>query len=170
MGKEIVTSAVANKLLRQLQDDKSYLLDLENNSSTYIKVSGHEEERPNYDYKQMRKELADIDEKISNIKHAINVFNCTTKLPDLNITVDMGLVMMAQLNKEKDRLDIMRKRLPITRRQNRYGDSSNLVEYTCTNYDIEQVKEDYNAVCERIRKIQIGIDYINQTEKFEIEI
>ena len=48
----------------------------------------------------------------------------------------------------------MRKRLPVTRRQNRYGDSSNLVEYTCTNYDIEQVQTDYKMICDEIKKIQ----------------
>ena len=170
MGKEMVTSAAANKLLKQLQDDKNYLLDYENNSSTYIRVSGYDDERPEYNYSQTRDEINAIDAKICKIKHAINLFNCTTTLPDMDITVDAALVKMAQLNKEKDRLDIMRKRLPVSRRQNRYGDSSQLVEYTCANYDIEVAKNDYNDIAAEIRALQIGIDYINQTEKFEINI
>lgn len=170
MGKEMVTSAAANKMLRQLQDDKSYLLSLEDDSATYIKVSGYEDEKPDYDYASTRAKISKIDAQILWIKHAINFFNCTTRLPNLGITIDSGLIKMSQLNKEKERLDIMRKRLPVTRRQNRYGDSSNLVEYTCTNYDIEQVQTDYKMICDEIKNIQMDIDYVNQTEKFEVEI
>ena len=169
MGKEIVTSAAANKMLRQLQDDKAYLLSLEDDSATYIKVSGYEDERPQYDYSATREEISKIDLQILLIKHAINLFNCTTQLPNQGCTIDSGLIKMAQLNKEKDRLDVMRKRLPVARRQNRYGDSSNLVEYICTNYDIEQAQADYKMICDEIKNIQMDIDYVNQTKKFEIE-
>lgn len=170
MPKEMITSAAANKMLKQLQDEKAYLLQLEKESATYIQVTGYDTEKPEYDYEKIYTQIRVIDDKIGQIKHAINVFNCSTELPELGFTVDAALVKLAQLTKEKERLDIMRKRLPKTRRQNRYGDSGNLVEYTCTNYDIEQTKEDYNTVCEEIIKIQMGIDYVNQTQKFEIEI
>jgi len=170
MAKEIVTSAAANKMVRKLQDDKDYILKCENEASTYIKVAGYVEEKPDYDYVKTRIQIQEIDEKIYKIKHAINFFNCTTKLPDTDITVDMALIQMAQLNKEKDRLDNMRKRLPQSRHQNRYGDSSNLVEYVCANYDVSLPKSDYDDIVQRIIKLQMGIDYVNQTETFEIDI
>lgn len=170
MGKEMVTSAAANKMLRQLQDEKEYLLSIDNESSTYMRVSGYDEQKPDYDYEGIIKDISEINDKICRIKHVINRFNCTTMLPDLDITVDMALIQMAQLNKEKDRLDKMRKRLPVQRYKDAYRPSGSLVEYTCINYDLDKVKADYNDVCDKIRKIQMGLDYINQTEKFELEI
>jgi len=169
MGKQKVTSAGANKILRKLQDDKEFLLDRERESCVYIKVEGYSEEKPEYNYKNARDRIREIDEKIARIKHAINVFNCTTKLPNFeDMTIDRALIKMAQLNKEKDRLDVMRKRLPQSRKQERYGTSSSLVEYICANYDIEAAKSDYDAICDEIIQLQMDIDFVNQTELFEL--
>jgi len=171
MSKKLITSAAASKMIKTLQEDKMYLLEIEENASTYIKVVGYEDIKPTYNYEEVRAELVNIDRKIAHIKHALNLFNCTTKLPGFDITIDEGLVRMAQLNKEKTRLDVMRKRLPISRMKAvGFGESNSLVEYVCTNYDIEIVQKDYMEVSEQIKRIQLALDDVNQTIEFQLDL
>lgn len=164
-----VTSAIANKMLKALEEDKSYLLSLEEDSRTYVRAEGEEQEAPEYHYEDVRRGVDEIDRKVSSIKHAINVFNTTTVLEDLGITIDQALVRMAQLNGEKRRLDTMRKQLPVSRVGQTYLRNRQVVEYEYANYDIEAAKRDYQEISDRINKIQIALDLANQTKTFEIE-
>ncbi len=164
-----VTSAIANKMLRSLEEDKNYLLSLEEESRTYIRAEGEEKEAPEYHYEDIRRGVNEIDSKVSAIKHAVNVFNTTTVLDGLGITIDQALVRMAQLNGEKHRLDTMRKMLPATRVGQTYMRGRQAVEYMYANYDIEEAKRDYQAISDQINQIQIALDLANQTRTFEIE-
>lgn len=166
---EVMTSAGANKKIKKLQEEKEYLLKIEKESSTYIVTDGHNIDPPEYDYKKTQEKIREIDYKICKIKHAINNFNTETELPDLNITLDQGLIRLSQLNKEKDRFDEMRKRLPKSRRQDMYGSSSHLVEYVYINYSIDDVNNDYDKISDEIIAIQMAIDVVNQTKYIEIE-
>jgi len=164
-----VTSAVANKMIKALEDQKNYLLTLEASSSVYIKAEGENVEPPAYDYNAISEKLNRIDHQIRKIKHAINLFNTTTYLETLGITIDEALVKMAQLNQRKLQLDIMRKRLPKERPAIAYT-RSNIIEYQYVNYDIDKVAADYNKLCEEITEIQLAIDTCNHTKTFEIDI
>lgn len=166
---EVMTSAGANKKIKKLQDEKEYLLRIEKESSTYIETDGYPVHPPEYDYKATQEKIREIDRMICNIKHAINKFNSETGLPDLGITLDQGLVRLSQLNKEKDRLDEMRKRLPKSRHKDVYGGGSHLVEYVCINYSIDDVNNDYDKISDEIIAIQMAIDVVNQTKYIEIE-
>jgi len=171
MEKRLVTSAVANKMLKQLREDKEYLIQMEEESSVYIRVAGYDDERPEYSYEDIREKIAAIDDKICQLKHRVNAFNSATQLPGLNMTIDMALIKMAQLGNEKERLDKMRKRLPVARKKrDRFGEQNNLVEYVCVNYDLETVKKDYEKVSDDIREIQLSLDTVNQTVQFEVDI
>lgn len=167
MGR-LVTSAAANKILRSLEDEKQYILSMEKSSSTYIETDGVSPIVPQYDYVETQRKLEEIDQKVMRIKHAINVFNCVTVLPGLGITIDQGLVKMAQLNNRKKVLDSMRKRNPKARKEDLYS-SSKLVEYECVNYEISDIKQTYDAISQRITDLQMEIDLCNQTMRFEIE-
>lgn len=167
MGR-LVTSAAANKILRSLEDEKQYMLSMEESSSTYIETEGVNPIVPQYDYAETERKLEEIDQKVMRIKHAINVFNCATVLPGLGITIDQGLVKMAQLNNRKKVLDSMRKRNPKARKEDLYS-SNKFVEYECVNYEIEDIKETYDAISQRITDLQMEIDLCNQTMRFEIE-
>ncbi|GAA4298277.1 hypothetical protein GCM10023142_38370 [Anaerocolumna aminovalerica] len=164
-----ITSAGANKLIRTLEDEKSYILSIENNSKTYIRGEGEEAEIPQYDYEETSKKLNEIDEKVCKIKHAINVFNSTTYLPQLHITIDTALVKMAQLNIRKSILDNMRKHLPKVRITDFMGRMNRGVEYEFVNYDLDKVNNDYKEICEQIIEIQLALDTCNQTITFEIK-
>ena len=175
MSTVTMTSATANKMLRQLNDEKGYLLRIEEDASTYIEAEGAEVYAPEYDYKSTAKRIDELDHKVCILKHAINQMNINTEITvaiddaRVTMTMDVALVKMAQLNRRASTLDTMRKRLPKSRKEDRYGSTSNLVEYVCVNYDIEAVKADYDAVMRTITEIQTQIDYVNQTVQFEVE-
>lgn len=162
-----VTSAVANKMLKSLSEEKEYLLSLEREASVYVLADGEKSAPPAYDYEEVQAKIDEIDAKVRDIKHAINVFNTTTVLEQIGITIDEALVEMAQLTRKKEKLDAMRKRLPKTRVNN--FRNANVIEYQYVNYDLDKVQKDYNAVYERITEIQVALDLANQTKVFVIE-
>ena len=164
------TSAAANKWIKSLEDEKSFYISLEDTANVYILAEGEEIEKPDYDYEQVNGEIAKLDYKVRKIRHAINIFNATTVLEGLNITIDEALVMMAQLNNRKNKLDCMRRRLPKERVNPMVSRAKSYVEYEYANYDINKVKVDYQQISEEITKIQLALDMCNQTKTFEINI
>lgn len=162
-----VTSASANKLIKALEDEKMYLKNIEEQSCTYIVSDSELDEKPDYDYVETQRQIVEIDNKVLKLKHAINVFNTTTKLPGLDMTIDMALIKMAQLNQMKAKLDGLRKKLP-KQRVPSFGKDS--VDYVHINYDLSLVKEDYKKVSDEIMAIQLALDTCNQTIEFEVEL
>ena len=164
------TSSEVAKLLRRLNEEHETLTSNEDAASTFIVASGEDEEslRPEYDYKETRLKLEDIERKILIIKHALNVFNSTNKLPGYNITVDQALVRMPQLTRKKDRLDMLRKRLPKTRENNMR--SGSIIDYCITNYDPKQAQVDFEKTSEELAALQNALDLFNTTTTLEIDI
>ena len=161
-----ITSAGANKVLRKLEDDKRYILSKEAAASTYVVTEGAEAVIPAYNYRETAQALEAIEAEVRKIKHALNVFNSTTVLDGLGITIDEALVKMAQLNQRKATLDAMRCRLEKERVAG-FG-RSNVVEYRCINYDLAEIEADYQAVSQQIMDIQLALDLTNQTRTFEL--
>ena len=110
-----------------------------------------------YDFAATRKIIADIDDEVGRLKHALNVANATVIVPDFNKTIGECLVYMAQLNNEKHILETMASRKAKSRITN-YG---GVVEFTITNYDIEECKIKLGQLNETIRRLQIALDRIN---------
>ena len=77
------TSAQANKLLKKLHDEHAALLDRENRSKDFRAAMGEDVEsvRPAYDYGDTQNRLAELEQRIRKVKHAINVFNATHVIP-----------------------------------------------------------------------------------------
>ena len=168
-----MTSAYANKLLKSLEEDKSFWVSKEETSSTYVVANNEEPVVPEYDYVQVADIIAEIDEKIAVIKHALNVANATAKVTvgDIEMSIDTILIRMAQLNRRKNVLDVMRKRIPKAREDQRAYMSRNTVpEYRYINYDLDLVKKEYESVSKAIMEMQIALDRYNQTEQFEVNI
>lgn len=170
--KKKITSAYANKLLKSLEDDKAFLVNKESESSTYEAALGEEPTVPEYDYAAVAADINQIDEKIVTIKHALNLANATAEIPvgEKIMSVDSILIRMAQLNKRKSVLDVMRKRLPKSRTGANSFARNATPEFRYTNYKIETVKADFERVSDEIMQMQLALDQHNQTATFEVEL
>lgn len=167
-----MTSAYANKMIKSLEEDKAFWVNKEATSSTYVASINEEPVVPEYDYQEVAAAIAELDEKIAIIKHALNVSNATAKVPvgDREMSIDTILIRMAQLNKRKAVLDQMRKQLPKAREEQAYMSRNAVPEYRYINYDLELVKREYEAVSNTIMEMQMALDKYNQTVQFEVEI
>ena len=164
-----ITSAYANKWLKSLEEDKEYWINKEEASSTYVAAINEEPVIPEYDYAEVAATIAEIDEKIAVIKHALNVTNATAKVQvkDTGMSVDTILIKMAQLNKRKAVLDRMRKQLPKTRETTSYMSRNAVPEY---RYDLDLVKQEYERVSQNVMELQMALDQYNQTVQFEVDL
>lgn len=167
-----MTSAYANKMIKSLEEDKAFWVNKEATSSTYVASINEEPVVPEYDYTEVAATIAELDEKIAIIKHALNVSNATAKVPvgDREMSIDTILIRMAQLNKRKAVLDQMRRQLPKAREEQAYMSRNAVPEYRYINYDLELVKREYEAVSNTIMEMQMALDKYNQTVQFEVEI
>ena len=167
-----MTSAYANKVIRKLKEDKEFWNNKERNSSTYIAAIDEEPVIPEYDFAKVAAAIADIDEKIVKIRHALNVSNATNTIMvgECKMTIDEVLVRMAQLNGRKSFLDELRKNEPKTRVPSyRMRSGKSVPEYEYINYDLELVKKEYDRIDAQIGEMQIGLDKYNQTVEFEVD-
>ena len=169
-----ITSAYANKLLKQLNEEKDYWVRLEAESCFYDAAEGETPVIPEYDYESVRETIRELDRKTVVIKHALNKSNALAEIPVNGriLSVDEILVTMAQLTNRKYTLDSMRRRLPKERLQLRAvsGTRNAVPEYRFANYDIEIAKQDFDRISEEILQLQMALDLYNQTEQFEVEL
>lgn len=169
---QTMTSAYANKMLKSLEEDKSFWVNKEAASSTYVAAINEEPVIPEYDYAEVAATIAALDEKIAIIKHALNVTNATAKVQvgDAEMSIDTILIKMAQLNKRKYVLDGMRKQLPKEREEYSYRSRNPVPEYRYINYDLDLIKQEYERVSKTIMEMQMALDKYNQTVQFEVDI
>lgn len=167
-----MTSAYANKLLKQLNEDKSFWEKKEEDGSLYYAEVDETPVVPDYDYKEVSDTIDGIDRKIVILKHAINLANLTNSIEvgDETFTIDQVLVRMAQLNKRKAFLDNLRKQMPKSRREpGRYSYRTGNSEYQYINYDLNLIKQEFERVSSEIMAMQMALDKYNQTFEFEVE-
>ncbi len=167
------TSALAGKMIRKLTDDKNYWMSKEQNSCTYTAALDEEPVIPDYSYPEVSAKIAEIDDKILSIRHALNVNNASNRIEvgERSLTVDMILIRMAQLNNRKLVLERMRRREPKTRLDARmYAGKKTVIEYEYVNYDLKEVQADYEKTAAEIEALQMALDRYNQTVEIEIEI
>ena len=167
-----VTSAYANKLLKQLEEEKEYWLSKERESCLYTVSVGEEPVIPDYDFTEVDSQIRAIDQKICRVKHAVNRSNAAAEIPVGNevMSADVILVRMAQLNKRKATLDHMRKQLPKARVEETFGARKAVPEYRYVNYDLETVRAEYEAVSQQVMDMQMALDKYNQTVEFELDL
>ena len=112
-------------------------------------------------------------QKIVKIKHAINLANLTNEIEvdGSRMTADQILIRMAQLNKRKSVLDMMRKMEPQSRVGTvNYSTRRPVPEYRYINYDLDTVKADYDRIDAQLYQMQLALDKYNQTIEFEVEL
>ena len=165
------TCAEAAKVLRKLNEDLKVLRAKEVKGYRFTAAVDEDLEsaRPVYNYIQTQDEQLQIEAKIRKVKHAINRFNLETTIPEFEMTVDEMLVYIPQLSERKRKLTQMASFLPKERVSNGYQ-STKIIEYTYTNYDLQQAADDLARVSDELAKAQTALDVINNQGQLELEI
>lgn len=167
-----MTSAEAAKLLRKFKDELETIVSIEENSKDFIVTLGEDPEsiRPEYDFLETNKRIDLLQTKIRLLKHEISVFNINTILPEIGITIDQALVLIPQLSKKCYKLYSMKNKLPKTREKYGWnGGSSNFVEYSYINYDINAASKEYDECKDWLDKVRLQLDYVNSNVKFTVD-
>ena len=118
--------------------------------------------------RELSDRLAELEQRIRRIKHAINLFNATHTVPGFDMTIDEMLVYIPQLTQRKNKLADMKARLPKERVEEQYGRQSNIIDYTYANYDLAAVEADYERVSDELSRAQLALDAVNQRDTFEL--
>ena len=164
-----VTSAEANKLIKQLKDQYRMLYTQEGNVVSFIAATTEniEDVRPPYDYADMAAKFDEIDRKVRKIKHALNVFNSTTVVDGFEMTIDEMLVFLPQATDRLRKLAVMLSK-PAKSRAENTGRTA-IIEYEYLNYDLAKVQKDYDELMDMKNRALTALDVVNNTIRFEIE-
>lgn len=164
------TSAEAGKLLKKLNDEQSSIILREENGKEFLAAVGEDIEsvRPDYNFKETQDALDEVERKIRKLKHALNVFNSTTVIPEFGMTIDEMLVYIPQLTAKKNKLARMKDKLPKVREQTRVN--SSILDYRYLNYDINEVTAAYEKTCDTLAKAQTALDATNMNQTLEIDL
>ena len=164
------TSAEAGKLLKKLNDEQSSIVLREQNGREFLAAVGEDIEsvRPDYNFKETQDALDEVKRKIRKLKHALNVFNSVTIIPEFGMTIDEMLVYIPQLTAKKNKLARMKDKLPKVREQTRVN--SSILDYRYLNYDINEVAETYEQVCDTLAKAQTALDAANMNQTLEVDL
>ncbi len=164
------TSAEAGKLLKKLNDERASILLREENVKEFLAAVGEDIEsvRPDYNFATTQVALNEIETKIRKVKHALNVFNSTTVIPEFGMTIDEMLVYIPQLTMRKDKLARMKDRLPKVREQTRVN--SSILDYRYLNYGVDEAAAEYDKISDTLSKAQNALDAANMNQTLEIDL
>ncbi|MCM1529818.1 MAG: hypothetical protein NC093_07465 [Alistipes sp.] len=161
-----MNSDYANKTISNLQSEISSILQAEENGKTYSYSVSEKPVVPDYSFADTQERLEELRRKIASLRHAINVFNITTRIRDFDITVDEALGRMSMLYNDKKRLYAMLQ-IPEQNRVREYG--SREADIVNRNFNIEEVQAEYDRVSDELLKIQQAINVANLTIDFEVD-
>lgn len=167
-----MTCAEAAKLLKKLNEELNSVMRKEEQSKDFLAALGEDPEtvRPKYDYEDTSKKIEKIEMRIRLLKHAINVFNTTTVVPEINMTVDQVLIYIPQLTKKCNKLWEMMNKLPKARENaTGYGRGNSIIDYRYINYDVEKVESDYYKCKSELDCAQLQLDLVNSTLNLSVE-
>ena len=164
------TSAEAGKMLKKLNDEQSSIILREQNGREFLAAVGEDIEsvRPDYNFKETQDALDEVERKIRKLKHALNVFNSTTVIPEFGMTIDEMLVYIPQLTMRKDKLARMKDRLPKVREQTRVN--SSILDYRYLNYGVDEAAAEYDKISDTLSKAQNALDAANMNQTLEIDL
>ena len=154
----------AMKEIRALEEKKAMLLSSETEGFRVSYKEGESKVDTGYSYEDTRREIAEIDARIREIRSKIALANCTVRLEGFDATIGEGLVMLAQWNAEYERLSYMCRMQQKTRRITANG----VLEYTECLFDVARVEAERDELRRKIGSLQVAIDRANLTSYVEI--
>ncbi len=154
----------AMKEIKALEEEKSHLLEQEDDRCTVSYKENEQKVDTGYCYEKIRGRIRELDARIRKIKSTLAYANCTVMLEGFDITIGEGLVLLAQLNAEYSRLCYMARYQQLTRRITPVG----VIEYTECLFDTEAVGNEAKALKARISSLQVAIDRANLLSTVEI--
>lgn len=165
-----ITSIEANKLINSLISQKEILLNNERKAMTFDVATTEdvEECRPNYNYYETHDSICRIDWKIMTIRHALNVFNCTTIIKEFDITIDQALILIPLLRSRMHKYTSMANNLEKERTS--WGPNSPHIVYRYTNYLPIEAEKHANHYKDYLNGLEIELYKINNTLTFEVDI
>jgi len=165
-----ITSAEANKMIRQLKDQYRILYTQESGVVCFIAATTEniEEVRPAYSYEETAAKYDEIDRKIRKIKHALNLFNANTVVDGFDMTIDEMLVFLPQLTDRLQKLYLMISKSEKKRVEN--TGRTAIIEYEYLNYDLKKVQQDYDRLTDLKNRALTALDLVNNTVQFDVEI
>lgn len=161
-----ITSSEASKLLAKLTNDKETILSNEVAKRVFCAATSEDPEklRPDYSFSVTQEKIDKINRRIMEIRHKLNLFNTSTVVID-GLTIDQVLIRMPQLQKQKNKLQRMMRASEKTR----VSITGNIIDYEYTNYNPKEAKNAFDEVSKEIDDLQLALDAINNTVKFEID-
>lgn len=163
-----INSDTANKTIKNLQAEVDMLLAAEARDRTYTFGVSETPCPPAYSFADTQARLNALRAKMATLRHAINQFNISTKLPNSDtMTVDEGLGRMSTLHREKQRLYELLQ-VPEQTRTRGYGGRE--ADFVRRNFDVKEVQAEYDKVCAELMELQQNINIANLTMTFEVDI
>ena len=154
----------AMKMVKELESRKDFLIKQEGQNCLVSYREGEKKILNDYNYAKTRSEVQEIDTKIRKIKVALAVSNANAFIDDFKISITEGLILLAQLENQKEELEM----LSMNRQRSRRLTANGVIEFTECLYDIEQVKKDIEEIHTKIGNLQIAIDRANLNTFIEV--
>ena len=166
-----VTSDVANKLIKKLEQEKGILTDKISKMSTFVVAVTENydqikaEQEAEFKLNETISQIDEIDKKIITIRHAKSVFNNSVVMKN-GLTVGDNIVRLAILEREKGIYSGL-----ATRKKKKRNTSLNKdIEYVYLNYELEDAKKKYDSVYTEISEIQEELNIVNSSAEYKFEI
>lgn len=166
-----VTSDVANKLIKKLEQEKGILTDKISKMSTFVVAVTENydqikaEQEAEFKLNETISQIDEIDKKIITIRHAKSVFNNSVVMKN-GLTVGDNIVRLAILEREKGIYSGL-----ATRQKKKRNTSLNKdIEYVYLNYELEDAKKKYDSVYTEISEIQEELNIVNSSAEYKFKI
>lgn len=152
------------KYVSILQQQIDTLLQDERNNNYVMYLDEKDKELPDYDFHQTNEEIARLNDEILNIRSAINKANQDIKIGIEDYSISDGLIKIAQLNKNAERL----KGLSSSKQKSSVSNFTGNYEYTEQLYDVKEAQKLYLEALEEIHALQTAIDKANIMNEIKV--
>ncbi len=160
--KVCLTEAI--KTVKEFEEQKDLLVRQEDECSRTMYREGEEKLTNGYDYDKTRKDIKELDTKIRKIKVKLAKANHEVMVDGFGVSISEALIMLAQLQTEKEQINSIATYKQIDRRITANG----VIEFTECLYDVNKAKADVQQIRQTISQLQMAIDRANLTNYIEI--